>query len=62
LRSFLEPGEAGFGSAASVDPEGSGMPCSRTTATSGSCASSSLRTSKLFLFSGREVSARGEGS
>ena len=66
LGSFLEPEEAGFGEACSVaskEPRGpGGTPYSRTSAASYSCASTSLRTSKLFLFPSGGDSARGVGS
>ena len=58
MGSFFEPREAGFEETASKVLM-SGMPCSWTAATSGSCTSSSWRTAKLFLFSGRGEAARG---
>ena len=65
MGSFFEPGEAGFAEtclAASKEPMGSRIPCFGTSTTSGYFASSSWRTSKLFLFSDHGVSARGECS
>ena len=63
MESFFEPRESGFAetcSVASKELVGPGLPCYWTTANSGSCASSSWRTAKIFFFFGRGISSRGE--
>ena len=67
LGSFIEPEEASFGEACSgTVSKGSGgprgLPYSGTSAASYSCASTSWRNSKLFLFSSGGDYARGVGS